>query len=526
MKRAAVWQCVICAIGLIVFVSCSRTESSGNSGTSAGDSSGTVAAGIGTTARAGQSNANAPWYPSLAAFEHHDSARTHLFAEATFGGDFAGRNTVGSVQGPSSYPSGWNVTYLDADNIFLYGGGAGQEPSSIGSYVAKIDPATLKPIWSRQLIDTQQNGEWDYPGTLAILEDGMLYVIYGYHLSKLDPKSGAVVATVTLPTGAAAPGDTAYNGFSASADGIIVGKSIYRQAGCTIQGPQALLNCPDPSSVPSSVLVTVDPRTMTVLNTVTLPGEVIGRATVGRYQGKEYVYLFAESGFIRYAITPTGTLTLDPSWTTGPLLTPGQTLGWAAVVMGDWVLSQCNGLPASVPVSVYAVNQGDASKRFTIQPFANDPIPLDVKAAYRKQAPGGIAAVSFVPSTLSADPDTNLIYVLDALPGKIAGLRLTSSGLETAWKVSQTTTEFIAIIGPRDRRVIVTTAIPGAEIPGNNKHDEVVWRNAATGQELARSERLPAMTTATMVQPSYSGSVFYPGLEGTLYKLLPAPQRR
>src|SRR3954453_4205936 len=150
---------VICAIGLMVFVSCSRTESSGNS-------TATVA-----PARASQSNANPPWYPSLAAFEHHDSARTHLFPEATFGGDFAGRNAVGSVQGPSSYPSGWNITYLDAGNIFLYGGGAGHDPSSIGAYVAKIDPVTLKPLWYRQLINTAQNGEWDYPGTIAILDD-------------------------------------------------------------------------------------------------------------------------------------------------------------------------------------------------------------------------------------------------------------------------------------------------------------------------------------------------------------------
>src|SRR5438128_2267080 len=104
MKRAAVWQCVVSAIGLIVFVSCSRTEPSGNKATPVTGSTGTPA---------GKSNANRPWYPSLAAFEHHDSARTHLFPEATFGGDFAGRNTVGSVQAPSPYPSGWNVTYLD-----------------------------------------------------------------------------------------------------------------------------------------------------------------------------------------------------------------------------------------------------------------------------------------------------------------------------------------------------------------------------------------------------------------------------
>jgi hypothetical protein len=527
MRRAIVSQCVACTIGMVVLAGCSRSTSSEGSATPVPDSTAAPAAGAETAARASQPSTNPPWYPSLAAFEHHDSARTHLFVEATFGGDFAGKNTVGSVQSPSaSYPSGWNVTYLDADNVFLYGGGAGNEASTIGSYVAKVDAATLAPIWSRQLIDTQQNGEWDYPGTIAILDDGMLYVIYGYHLSKLDPKTGEVVATVTLPTGDAAPANTSYNGFSASADGVIVGKSIYRQAGCTMQGPAALLRCPDPSAVPSSVLVTVDPKTMTVLNTVTLPGEVIGRATVGRYQGKEYVYLFAQSGFIRYAIGPNGALTLDPSWTTGPLLTAGQTLGWATVVMGDWVLGQCNGVPASAPASVYAVNQADASKRFTVQPFANDPIPPAVKAAFRKQGPGGTPAVSWIPSTLSADPDTNLIYMLDALPGKIAALRLTPSGLETAWQVSQTTTEFIAIIGPQDRRAIVATSIPGAEIPGINKHDEVVWRNAATGEELARSARLPAMTPATMVQPSYAGNVLYPGLQGTLFKLLPAPQSR
>ena len=471
---------------------------------------------------------NPPWFPSLAAFEHHDSARTHLFPEATFGGDFNGKNAVSSAPSPSpAYPSGWNAVSLDGDEIFLYGGGAGNEESTIGSYVARVDPVTLAPIWSQQLIDTRQNGEWDYPGTIAILDDGMLYAVYGYHLARLAPQNGEVVATVTLPTGEAAPGDTAYNGFSATADGILVGKSIYRQAGCTEQGPAALLKCPDPAAVPSSVLVTIDHQTLTILDTVTLPGLVLGRATVGRHQDQEYVYLFAQSGFIRYAIAPrTGKLTLDTSWTTGPLLTSGQTLGWAAVVMDDWVLGQCNGLPASAPVTVYAVNQGDASQRFTIQPFASDRIPPDVKLAFHKQGPGGTQAVSWVPSTLSADPDTNLIYMLDALPGKIAALRLNSSGLETAWTVSQTTTEFIAIIGPQDRRAIVTTSIPGAEIPGINKHDEVVWRNAATGAELARSERLPAMTPATMVQPSYAGNVFFPGLQGTLYKLLPAPEQR
>ena len=40
------------------------------------------------------SRANAPWYPSLQAFEHYDSGRSHVFSEARFRGSFHGPNTV------------------------------------------------------------------------------------------------------------------------------------------------------------------------------------------------------------------------------------------------------------------------------------------------------------------------------------------------------------------------------------------------------------------------------------------------
>ena len=41
-----------------------------------------------------QQDSNPPWYPSLMAFEHYDSARTHLFEQARFGGSFHGNNQV------------------------------------------------------------------------------------------------------------------------------------------------------------------------------------------------------------------------------------------------------------------------------------------------------------------------------------------------------------------------------------------------------------------------------------------------
>ena len=193
---------------------------------------------------------------------------------------------------------------------------------------------------------------------------------------------------------------------------------------------------------------------MKVIDQTTLPADVIGRVTVGEYNGHEYVYFFVVNTCIRYEVNK-GQLTLDSTWNPGTLLVSGQTAGWALVVLHDWVVGQCNGLPASTPLSVFAVNQGDASKQFMIQPFAGDPIPPLVKAAFSKQAPGGTQAISWNAATVSVDPQSNLIYAMDALPGEIAAVHLSSSGLQTAWKVAQTTTEFIAIIGPPDQRVIV-----------------------------------------------------------------------
>jgi len=41
-------------------------------------------------------NTNPPWYPSLSAFEHYESGRSHVFSQATFGGSYSGNNTVTS----------------------------------------------------------------------------------------------------------------------------------------------------------------------------------------------------------------------------------------------------------------------------------------------------------------------------------------------------------------------------------------------------------------------------------------------
>ena len=69
--------------------------------------------------------ANPPWYPSLAAFEHYNSGRSHVFPKAKFGGAFEGNNQVELRYSSAIYPSGYNMAYLDSKNVFIYGGGYG-----------------------------------------------------------------------------------------------------------------------------------------------------------------------------------------------------------------------------------------------------------------------------------------------------------------------------------------------------------------------------------------------------------------
>lgn len=464
---------------------------------------------------------NPPWYPSLEAFEHYDSGRSHVFPEAFFGGSYSGNNIVNTLYSTTTYPSGYNMSYLDANNVFIYGGGYGDIPGSIGAYVAKIDPATLQPVWYNQLINTSENGEWDYPGSMGILQDGYIYVSYGYRLAKLDA-TGKVIDTLVLPTGDARPENTSFNGFNATSNGFIIMKSVYRQAGCPIQGPDALLDCPDPTDVPASILVSVNPRTMKVVDNITLPAPVGARPTIGIFHGKNYVYLLEPTTAIRYEVND-GKFILDPTWNPGTITLDGQTLCTSFVVMNDWVVAQTNTLPASTALDVIAIHQGDASKQYRAQPFAGDPIPLYIQVAFANQGPSGTQAISWAPMSVSADPENNLIYASDALPGEIAAITITPGGLQTVWKVDQRTTEFTTLIGPQDQRVVVGTDIPSPEIPGNNHNDFAVWRNAATGQELARSPLLPAMTQGTMIQPYYNGNMFFEGQTGALIKLMPQP---
>lgn len=462
-----------------------------------------AAASGGASVMKAQTGANPPWFPSLMAFEHYDSGRTKLFEQAHFTGSFAGDNAVDVRVSPGEFPTPYNVVYLSRDSLFVFGGAYGDKGGT-GSFVARVDPQTLQTVWFNQLINTVETGDWNYPGVLSALNDGYLYLIYGYHLAKLDPRDGRVLGQIELPT-LAAPGDTSYNGLSGLPDGTLVAKSVYRQAGCTEQGFLAFTKCPDPLDVPNSMVVAIDPRTLEIIDQVVAPEFIGGRITATEFQNHSYVYLTGQTTVFRY-IYENRRLTLDTSWNPGKVVLPGQKGPTAVAVMNDWVAFATNALPAFRKMSVIAINQADASKQFSSQPFAR-------------------SLQSWSPSAVSVDPLRNRIFVVDGLAGQIASLELHDNGLQTVWTAPQRTIEFLALIGSAHRRVLVGTDVPRGQQIGANTQDWVVWRNADTGEEIARSPLLQAVNGGTMVEPGYAGHMYFLAQSGDIVELTARRQR-
>ena len=51
------------------------------------------------------------------------------------------------------------------------------------------------------------------------------------------------------------------------------------------------------------------------------------------------------------------------------------------------------------------------------------------------------------------------------------------------------------------------------------RNEQVVFRNAATGRELARTENLPRMSQGANISPGFGGRVYFPGVDGRIYEV-------
>jgi len=254
--------------------------------------------------------------------------------------------------------------------------------------------------------------------------------------------------------------------------------------------------CVNQSEVAPSVVVAVDPNTLKVKSFLQLPQMMGGRNTVSHFQGKDYVYVPGSSNLYRQIWNGTA-LAPDAKWGPIPYLLPGQTPATAPAIIGNWVIVMTNAQKANQSLSIVAISQADPNKLVRI-----NPIPLQS------------GEQSYIPSDPSVDLANNRIYAMDSGPGKVAAINLNQAtgNMSVAWIVPQKTFSCTTLIGPANHRLLVGTNInPNAtqtQLNNLNYTEQVVWRDAATGKVLARSDYFAPMVPGNALEPGYGGLMY------------------
>lgn len=441
-----------------------------------------------------------PWFAGPAPFEHADSGRTHVFDSIHLRNAaelFAQPPTI-AVTEQAGFPGVYNFAIREPGQLFLLGGTTGGGGPLSRPYVARLDGSTLSPVWRTELADLESEQRWTYPGAIAVHANGFVYAVYSNRLVKIDPATGALVANAELP----APGgaaDTAYNGFTAFSDGLIVLKSHHRPRGCPVDGFRALISCGIEGTA-NSALAVVDPDSMEIVSTAEAPELIGGRISIAEFEGDEYLYAPGLDYVHRFRRTGVA-LEYDGDW--GPVrYREGQeTPGTAVAAFGEHVVVQNNALPSDAPMRVQVISQRNPSLHWSLAPFADQPR-------------------SMIPSMPSVDVGTGRIYAVDGLAGGLAALDFDAAdGLRIAWRVDQSSFSFSALIGPPDNRILIASDAGEVENFAGYGGENIVWRDAASGRELARSPLMPRLGGLNFA-PHCGGGIFYPtSRDGRVFRL-------
>lgn len=449
---------------------------------------------------------DAPWYPTVAPGEAFVSERTHTFPHTCALQEIAASATA-SVQARTlpGLPGIYNVVTRNRGELYVLGGAtmstekckADGDTCATGPYAAKIDAHTLEILWKTRIHNAKKEGDWDYPGVIGVHGNGYIYLVNGYHMAKINPADGAIVQRLKLPTPEGRkPGDTVYNGFSILSDGSLAAKSMTRKKGAAADSIKALLFYHD-KTVPSIIAV-VEPEHLTLLAETTVDEPVLGRISNTVFNGTEYIYVAGVANLFRY-IYQNQRIVLDTSWGPVPYCAGRQKPGTAPAILGEFVVVQTNFQISSAPLSLSAVSQSDDQKVFRFAPFAG-----------RWWLPGSLQW-----SLPAVDVENRRIYAYDFLKGRLAAIDLDAEkGFSTAWTEKQRSLSFAAIIGPENNRTLI---LDDANPPSLTTV-RLVWRDAATGREMARSPLLP-QGAGLPITPGFDGVMYYPSHNGMLSEL-------
>jgi hypothetical protein len=244
-----------------------------------------------------------------------------------------------------------------------------------------------------------------------------------------------------------------------------------------------------------------------IITQVELPVFSTGRIPIAVHDGIDYVYMPGVTEVYRYR-WENQSLVLDEDWGFVSVTEEDDLGAMAPNIIGEWAFVQVN-TGASKPMPVWAISTSDSSQRYMIQPFDD----IETRFSF------GVAHGAF-------DMASGLLYTADTGTGYVSAMRFDpENGFELLWREEQTTSVFMQLIGPADERVIVTSELvnishrltPFAILGTTN--EQVLFRNAATGQELARTGNLPRMSQGANISPGFGGRMYFPAVDGRIYEV-------
>jgi outer membrane protein assembly factor BamB len=293
-------------------------------------------------------NLPTPGYASsINAAELTDGQRSGLFTCATFTGSFDGPNQVYAWRSQDDYQATTYINNGRPGELYITGGDVPPAKGLIppGPYVAKADATSGREIWRTYLENGNTADVWVASTNLNTLANGNIVTSWSNRIALLDADTGLVIATNTLPTGPVAVRDTTFKHVTVAPDGTLIVKNQSRPEGCTLQGTLAIINCTQQGMKQGpSTLVAVDPDTLEVLASVTLPEPSTVPHIISMLGDKIAIYLGVDSGALRYFWDPEAkTLTQDESWVIKPMK-EGQSTSDAPSLIGDWIVLQTNGI--------------------------------------------------------------------------------------------------------------------------------------------------------------------------------------
>jgi hypothetical protein len=194
--------------------------------------------------------------------------------------------------------------------------------------------------WASHDIDNANvSGHWIAVLNLNILASGQVVVAWSNRVALLDGDTGLILKVSTLSTGDAPIDNTSFKHVTAAPDGTLILKDQTRPIGETGQGSFAMIRGVQKGlKQPNSVIVAVDPKTLEILDSITMPEPSSVPHSITMLDGRIAIYPIGHLHAYRYFWDPaTKKPSQDESWVVS-YLRPGQAM---ELRRASWATGSC-----------------------------------------------------------------------------------------------------------------------------------------------------------------------------------------